>query len=273
MEKTALKGIKTIAPFDSAYIKVGMKGKWNLMDKDGNILSPTWFSEIEKGADGYVKVALPASSKAKAPGLSLSFSSVSGMGKAAKAIASNLPARAFRFVSPESIEPISWSGFVARATAYGLPVLIDSKGRLFDLDGKRELKFIIDTATTERILSSLRKFNKRMHYEARECKAGHYTYLDTWESKISAWAFYFVSDDKSVCSGRERIINTGTKKWTDKVVFRVFDNLLPQGVMEKLRKAFGTPATEKVLSDKPNEPITDWYIEDFSTFASKLDEI
>ena len=115
MEKTALKGIKTIAPFDASYIKVGIKGgKWNLMDKDGNILSPTWFSEIERGADGYVKVALPAS-RAKAPGLSLSFSSVMGMGRAAKAIASNLPPSAFRFVSPESVEPISRPGFVPMA--------------------------------------------------------------------------------------------------------------------------------------------------------------
>lgn len=273
MEKTALKGIKTIAPFDSSYIKVGARGKWNLMDRDGNILSPTWFSEIEKGTDGYVKVSLPAP-RAKTPGLSLSFSSVAGMGRAAKAIASDLPAFAFRFVSPESVEPISRPGFVARATAYGLPVLIDSKGRLFDKDGKKELKFIIDTSTTEKILSALRKFNKRMHYETRECEPEHFSYYDTWENKISAWAFYFVSDDLCVCSGRgEHVINTDTKKWTDKVVLRVFDNLLPQGVMEKLKKTFGTPAQERVLKCRPNEPMTDWNIEDFSTLASKLDAI
>ena len=144
------------------------------------------------------------------------------------------------------------------------------------MDGRNELRFIIDTATTEKILSSLRKFNKRMHYEARECTPDHFTFLDIWENKISAWAFYFVSDDMSVCSGRgeKGIINTETKKWTDKVVLRVYNNLLPQGVMEKLGKAFGTPAKEKARAlNGKSEPMTDWNIEDFSTLASKLDEI
>lgn len=56
MKRTILTTLKIteIEPFDQTYIKVFKSGKYNLMDKDGKLVTETWFDEIHHNVDNTI---------------------------------------------------------------------------------------------------------------------------------------------------------------------------------------------------------------------------
>ena len=72
MTKKNLSKIAEILPFNDKYVLVGKKKYansktlvWNLMDKDGRLLSDNWFASISKNSDGSIKTEVKTTARAK----------------------------------------------------------------------------------------------------------------------------------------------------------------------------------------------------------------
>ena len=121
MKKSQLTKITTILPFDAKYIKVGKNRNklWNLMDSEGNLISETWFENIEKTTDG----AIITKSEKK----EMRFVNV-GSFKKFNSVRDLVPVSVIGLIDIDTIEPTECSGYVAKAYFFGKRIYIKADG-------------------------------------------------------------------------------------------------------------------------------------------------
>ena len=276
MEKTSLKQITSIFPFDANYVKVG-KGKknvkWNLMDSDGNLVSNTWFSSIVKNIDGSIVTAL-AKRRELAEATFLDVDSFVRNVDVVKLV----PMRCISLVDTGSLVSIKDPKYIARATVYGKMVYIDKAGDIWLPNGTK-LRLLLNTVDSERLFAALRRFNKKMHYDTKPLEDGdRSTFESLRENKIAAWAFYFATEGLSLETNysNPQIRDDDTKKWTDDLIFRVRDGDLPQSVLDALNAGLGEVKKAEPLNYKGHDVwLYTWHLkkEDLNKLIGLLDSI
>jgi len=242
MKKSTLTGITTILPFDSHYIKVEKKGKWNLMDADGKLVSDTWFGSISKNSDGSISTETVRRGRAKA--VEAKFLDVGSLVNTVKVIGV-VPAECVSMLDSGSIVVIHGNPkYVAKATLYGREVFIDKNGGIYDASGTK-LRLLFNTVDSERLFKAVRQFNKKLHYESRQLvKSEHGTYKKMIDNKLAMWAFYWVNDEWSIITDHEEMeMENDVRKWTDDFIIRIATDLTPQTVQNTLDKVFGEHKT------------------------------
>lgn len=263
MNKTQLKQVTTILPFDEKYVKVG-KGrkniKWNLMDESGKLISSTWFSSLDKNSDGSLTTCV-AKRKEKVEVKFINPASITSFDAAVKLV----PASVISLVDTGTLEPYNMAGFVAKAKLYGQTVFIKKNGDIYNSNGTK-LRLLFNTVDTERLMAAIHRFNKKMHYDYKPISDEYEsdTFQLIGDNKISMFSFYFVTDEYSITStfGRAKI-QKGAKKWTDKFAIRIMGKLLSEDVKNDLNKKFkqeGTPYVKDESISKKWEPWT-WLFE------------
>ena len=273
MEKQSLKTITTVFPFDAKFIKVG-KGKknikWNLMDADGNLVSPNWFSAISKNADGSI-VAKAIVKRVLSEATFLSVNSFVDSAKNFKAV----PISFFSLVDTGSLVPCRIRGYVAEATFYGEEVFLDKDGNIYDGNGNK-LRVLLNTADGERFYNAIWRFNRKVNYEVSPASASDakpYT-LEAIEShKQSMLGFYFLKEDwYADTSFKNLTIGKNCKKWTDDLIVRVILSTTPESVLAKLKASFGEGTFQEVSN---GIKIVSWHFKktDLDRIVSVLDSI
>lgn len=245
MKKQQLTKITTILPFDSKYIKVGKNRNklWNLMDSDGNLISETWFENIEKTTDGAIIT--------KAEKKEMRFVNV-GSFKKFNSVRELVPVSVIGLIDIDTIEPTECCGYVAKAYFFGKRIFIKADGRIFD-NNDNELHIMFNSVDTIRLNNALLDLNKKLHYD------GNYDYEYGWQEtidkKISIFGFYWIDDDEcNVKIGYNKVdISCHTKKWTDELKIRATLNM-PVRVREQLIEKWGTPKLQ--YSGEYNENYT-----------------
>ena len=232
MKKSNLTKITTIIPFDSNYIKVGKNRNklWNLMDAEGNLISETWFENIEKTTDG----AIITKSEKK----EMRFVNV-GSFKKFNSIREIVPVSVIGLIDINTIEPTECTGYVAKAYFFGKRIYIKADGRIFDSDDN-ELHIMFNCVDTLRLNNALLNLNKKLHYDGNyDCE---HDWRKTIDNKVSIFGFYWIDDDESSVSvGYTNVdMDDDTKKWTDALKIRATLNM-PKSVREKLSEKWGTP--------------------------------
>lgn len=263
MNKTQLKQITAILPFDDKYIKAG-KGrkniKWNLMDSDGNLISTTWFSSLEKNSDGSL-TACVAKRKEKIEVKFINPTAITSFDTAVKLV----PARVISLVDTGMLVPYKTDRYVAKAKLYGREVFITKSGDIYDGDGNK-LRLLFNTVDTERLMAAIHRFNKKMHYDYKPISDEYES--DTFQlisdNNISLFTFYFVTDEYSITSsfGHAKI-QKGAKKWMDKFAIRIMGKVLPENMINALNEKFGQEAVKHTKNDitfATYEPWT-WFFE------------
>ena len=237
MEKTSLKQINSIFPFDANYVKVG-KGrknvKWNLMDSDGNLVSPNWFSAISKNADGSI-VAKAIVKRVLSEATFLSVNSFVDSAKNFKTV----PISFFSLVDTGSLVPYKTACYIAKATFYGERVFLDKDGNIYDGNGNK-LRVLLNTVDGERFYRAIWKFNRRVNYEAAALDPTEWTLQAMADKKQAMLGFYFLNDDWHVDTNfKTMAIGKKTKKWTDDLIVRIVLSVTPESVVAKLKESFG----------------------------------
>jgi hypothetical protein len=233
MKKQQLVKITTILPFDAKYIKVGKSRNklWNLMDSEGNLISETWFENIEKNNDGSIKTITEKKEEIK-------FTSVKSISIYNEVI-KFVPATVMNIVDVDSIERYENCGYVARAYFFGKRVYIKADGRIFDEDDN-ELRIMFNSVDTIRLNNALVKFNKKIHYDF-DSTIYHSDYSDLHKAHKTMWCFYWLNEDYRVRVGFDKpIIMDGIKKWTDDLKIRILVNGTPKNVIDELVKKWGS---------------------------------
>ena len=256
MNKTQLKQVTTILPFDAKYIKVG-KGrkniKWNLMDSDGNFISTTWFSSISKNSDGSVHAVTAAVTK-RAALKEATFVNVDSFAESAELV-KKIPIACFSLVDTGSLVSIKDSRYIARATVYGKMVYIDKNGEIWLPNGTK-LRLLLGTVDSERLFAAIHRFNKKMHYDVKYFEDDERSTFDTIrKNKMAAWAFYFATEDIALDTtyGHLQFRDDDAKKWTDDLIFRVRDGDLPQSVIDALNADLGKVEKKEPLNWKGHD--------------------
>ena len=239
MNKTQLKSVTTVLPFDANYIKVG-KGKknvkWNLMDSNGNLVSTTWFSSITKNADGSIITALANRSKLA----EATFLNVDSFVRNAD-IVKLVPMHSISLVDTGSLVSIKDNKYIAKATVYGKMVYIDKNGDIWLPNGTK-LRLLLNTVDSERLFAAVHRFNKKMHYDVKYLGDDERsTFSVVHDNKIAAWAFYYVTEDMSMETNysHPQLRDDVAKKWTDNLIFRVREGDLPQSAIDALNAGLG----------------------------------
>lgn len=236
MKKSQLTKITTILPFDGKYIKVGKNRNklWNLMDSEGNLISETWFENIEKNDDGSIKTINENKEEIK-------FTSVKSFNIYNKVI-KFVPATVMNIVDVDSIERYETDDYVARAYFFGKRVYIKADGRIFD-SNKNELHIMFNSVDTIRLNNAVYRLNKKLQYNGNFSSTQDTDWRTLIDNKISLFGFYWIDDDK--CTARigcdnVKLNNTTTKKWTDALKLRATVNM-PKNVREKLTELWDEP--------------------------------
>jgi len=247
MKKSNLTKITTILPFDSNYIKVGKNRNklWNLMDSEGNLISETWFENIEKTTDGAIIT--------KAEKKEMRFVNV-GSFKKFNSVRELVPVSVIGLIDIDSIEPTQCTGYVAKAYFFGKRIYIKADGRIFDNDDN-ELHIMFNCVDTIRLNNAVYRLNKKLHYNGNYSKDADTDWRTLVDNKISLFGFYWIDDDEcTVRLGCDCVkLNDGTKKWTDDFKLRATLNM-PKNVREKLTELWGEPA--KMYAGEYNENYT-----------------
>lgn len=232
MKKTQLTKITTILPFDGKYIKVGKNRNklWNLMDSEGNLISETWFENIEKTADGAIIT--------KQEKNEMRFVNVSSFMKF-NTVRELVPASVIGLIDVDTIEPTECTGYVARAYFFGKRIYIKTDGRIFD-SNDNELHIMFNCVDTIRLNKALLDLNKKLHYDGNY-RAEH-DWRKTIDNKFSIFGFYWIDEDKSSVSvGYNEVdLSSTTQKWTDELKIRATLNM-PKSVRNQLIAKWGTP--------------------------------
>ena len=245
MKKSQLTKITTILPFDSNYVKVGKNSNklWNLMDSEGNLISETWFENIEKTTDDAI---ITKSEKNE-----MRFVNVETF-KKYNNVRELVPVSVIGLIDIDTIEPTECCGYVAKAYFFGKRIYIKADGRIFD-NTDNELHIMFNCVDTLRLNKALLDLNKKLHYD------GNYDCVNGWQStidnKISIFGFYWIDDDEcSVNIGYNKVdMDSDTKKWTDDFKLRATLNM-PKNVREKLTELWGEPV--KMYAGEYNENYT-----------------
>jgi hypothetical protein len=274
MNKTQLKQVTTILPFDAHYIKVG-KGKknikWNLMDSNGKLISSNWFSSITKNTDGSVITTVTKRKKVS----EATFLNVDSFAENAEFI-KKIPIACFSLVDTGSLVSIKDSRYIARATVYGKMVYIDKNGEIWLPNGTK-LRLLLNTVDSERLFAALRRFNKKMHYDTKPLEDGdRSTFESLRTNKIAAWAFYFATEGLSLETNysNPQIRDDNTKKWTDDLIFRVREGDLPQSAIDALNAGLGEVKKAEPLNYKGYDVwLYTWHLkkEDLNKLIATLD--
>lgn len=235
MKKTALTGITTILPFDTDYIKVGKDKdtKWNLMDKDGKLISTTWFQSVERNRDGSISTTVIEEKSHKvAP---VKFIDVVAMRSFSDVVAI-MPPIVMNLVDTGSIKPCDDGRYVATASFYGMKVYITKEGHIYDTNGVK-LRILFNTVDTERLNNCLNKLNKKLNFDF-DGNEKSFSWSDTIKSKEAIFAFYWVTDDCSVDLGRNTpMTHIRNPKWSDDLKIRA-DQLMPENIRNSLSKTW-----------------------------------
>ena len=258
MNKTQLKLVTAILPFDDKYIKVG-KGKknikWNLMDKNGKLISSTWFSSLEKNSDGSLTTCV-TKRKEKVEVKFIAPAAITSFDAAVKLV----PASVISLVDTGTLEPYNMAGFVAKAKLYGQTVFIKKNGDIYNSNGTK-LRLLFNTVDTERLMAAIHRFNKKMHYDYKsvsdECESDTFQLIG--DNKISMFSFYFVTDEYSITStfGRAKI-QKSAKKWTDQFAIRIMGKLLSEDVKNDLNEKFKREGTKYVKDESISKKWEPW---------------
>lgn len=234
MKKQQLTKITTILPFDSKYIKVGKNRNklWNLMDSEGNLISETWFENIEKNNDGSIKTINEKKEEIK-------FTSVKSI-SIYNEIIKFVPAIVMNIVDVDSIERYENGVYVARAYFFGKRVYIKADGRIFDEDDN-ELRIMFNSVDTIRLNNALVKFNKKIHYNFDSTNHHSTDYPDIHKANKTMWGFYWLNEDYRVRASFDKpLVMNGIKKWTDDLKIRMFVKDTPKNVIDELIKKWGS---------------------------------
>lgn len=274
MNKTQLKQVTTVLPFDTNYIKVG-KGKknmkWNLMDSNGKLISSNWFSSITKNTDGSVITTVTKHKEVS----EATFLNVDSFAESAELV-KKIPIACFSFVDTGSLVAIKDSRYIARATVYGKMVYIDKNGEIW-LPSGTKLRLLLSTVDSERLFAAIHRFNKKMHYEVKYLEDSERSTFDSVRAnKIAAWAFYYATKDLSLETNysHPQIRDDNTKKWTDDLIFRVRDGDLPQSAIDALNAGLGEVKKAEPLNYKGHDVwLYTWHIkkEDLNKLIATLD--
>ena len=245
MKKQQLAKITTILPFDAKYIKVGKNRNklWNLMDSEENLISETWFENIEKNNDGSIKTINEKKEEIK-------FTSVKSISIYNEVI-KFVPATVMNIVDVDSIERYENCDYVARAYFFGKRVYIKADGSIFDEDNN-ELRIMFNSVDTIRLNNAIVKFNKKIHYDF-DSTIYHQDYSDLHKAHKTMWCFYWLNEDYRVRVGFDKpIIMDGIKKWTDDLKIRMLVNGTPKNVIDELVKKWGSNFYEAETGDDYN---------------------
>lgn len=233
MKKQQLTKITTILPFDSQYIKVGKNRNklWNLLDSEGNLISETWFENIEKNNDGSIKTINEKKEEIK-------FTSVKSI-SIYNEIIKFVPAIVMNIVDVDSIERYENYGYVAKAYFFGKRVYIKADGRIFDEDDN-ELRIMFNSVDTIRLNNALVKFNKKIHYNFDS--TNHISdYSDVHKAHKTMWGFYWLNEDYRVRVSYDKpLVMNDIKKWTDDLKIRMIVKDTPKNVIDELIKKWGS---------------------------------
>ena len=247
MKKQQLAKITTILPFDSKYIKVGKNRNklWNLMDSEGNLISETWFENIEKTTDGAIIT--------KAEKKEMRFVNV-GSFKKFNSVRELVPVSVIGLIDIDTIEPTIRSGYVAKAYFFGKMIFIKADGRIFD-NNDNELHIMFNCVDTIRLNNAVYSLNKKLQYNGNFSSTEDTDWETVINNKISMFGFYWIDDDKcAVRIGCDNVkLNNVTKKWTDDFKLRATLNM-PKNIREKLTKLWGEP--KKQYDGEYNENYT-----------------
>lgn len=237
MKKSQLTKITTILPFDGKYIKVGKNRNklWNLMDSEGNLISETWFENIEKTTDG----AIITKSEKK----EMRFVNV-GSFKKFNSVRELVPVSVIGLLDIDTIEPSDYDGYVATARFFGKKIWIKENGRIFDSNGN-ELHIMFNCVDTLRLNNAVYRLNKKLQYNGNFSSTEDTDWRTVIDNKISLFGFYWIDNDKcTVRIGCDNVkLAAGTKKWTDDFKIRATINM-PKNVREKLTELWGEPDTK-----------------------------
>lgn len=247
MKKSQLTKITTILPFDSNYVKVGKNSNklWNLMDSEGNLISETWFENIEKTTDD----AIITKSEKK----EMRFVNV-GSFKKFNSVRELVPVSVIGLIDIDTIEPSECSGYVAKAYFFGKMIFIKADGRIFD-SNDNELHIMFNCVDTIRLNNAIYSLNKKLQYNGNFSSTEDIEWVNTINNKISLFGFYWIDNDECcVHLGCDNVkLIYGTQKWTDDFKIRATLNM-PKNVREKLTELWGEPA--KMYAGEYNENYT-----------------
>ena len=239
MKKSQLTKITTILPFDSNYVKVGKNSNklWNLMDSEGNLISETWFENIENTTDGAIIT--------KEKKNEMRFVNVDTF-KKYNNVRDLVPASVIGLLDIDTIKPTECSGYVAKAFFFGKRIYIKADGRIFGINDN-ELHIMFNCVDTIRLNNAVYSLNKKLQYNGNFSSTEDTGWETIITNKISLFGFYWIDDDEcSVHIGRENVkLSNVTKKWTDDFKLRATLNM-PKRVREKLTELWGEPETGKV---------------------------
>lgn len=246
MTKKNLSKIAEILPFNDKYVLVGKKKYansktlvWNLMDKDGRLLSDNWFASISKNSDGSIKTEVKATARAKKV-TEVTFLNTESFAKACN-VMSLVPVACLSLVDSGSIEPYTGNDkrFIAKAKLYGQVVFLDKDGNVYK-DGVK-LRLLFNTVDSERLFKATWAFNKKLHYECKPLPDNTSNIVQLVnDNKVAMWCFYWVDPTWSVTTDhKELVMQDVTKKWTDDLIVRIARDLVPDSVKELLTKSLG----------------------------------
>lgn len=247
MKKSQLTKITTILPFDSNYVKVGKNSNklWNLMDSEGNLISETWFENIEKTTDD----AIITKDEKK----EMRFVNVGSL-KKFNSVRELVPVSVIGLIDIDTIEPAECSGYVAKAYFFGKMIFIKADGRIFD-SNDNELHIMFNCVDTIRLNNAIYRLNKKLQYNGNFSSTEDNEWETTINNKISLFGFYWIDNDE--CCVRLGCDNVkliyGTQKWTDDFNIRATLNM-PKNVREKLTELWGEPV--KIYAGEYNESYT-----------------
>lgn len=247
MKKSQLTKITTILPFDSNYVKLGKNSNklWNLMDSEGNLISETWFENIEKTTDDAIIT--------KAEKTEMRFVNV-GSFKKFNSVRELVPVSVIGLIDIDTIEPAECSGYVAKAYFFGKRIYIKADGRIFD-SNDNELHIMFNCVDTIRLNNAIYRLNKKLQYNGNFSSTEDNEWETTINNKISLFGFYWIDNDECcVRLGCDNVIlKYGTQKWTDDFMLRATLNM-PKNVREKLTELWGEPV--KIYAGEYNENYT-----------------
>ncbi len=257
MTKKNLSKIAEILPFNDKYVLVGKKKYansktlvWNLMDKDGRLLSDNWFASISKNSDGSIKTEVKATARAKKV-TEVTFLNTESFAKACD-VMSLVPVTCLSLVDSGSIEPYKGTDkrYIAKAKLYGQEVFLDKDGNVYK-DGVK-LRLLFNTVDSERLFKAAWSFNKKLHYECKPLKESENNLVQLVnDNKVALWMFYWVDESWNVITDHEELaMRNDTKKWTDDFIVRVATDLVPDSVKDLLTKSFGAPEDKETSGVK-----------------------
>lgn len=247
MKKSQLTKITAILPFDSNYVKVGKNNNklWNLMDSEGNLISETWFENIEKTTDDTIIT--------KAEKKEMRFMNV-GSFKKFNSVRELVPVSVIGLIDIDTIEPAECSGYVAKAYFFGKRIYIKADGRIFDSDDN-ELHIMFNCVDTIRLNNAIYHLNKKLQYNGNFSSTEDNEWETIINNKISLFGFYWIDNDECcVHLGCDNVkLIYGPQKWTDDFKIRATLNM-PKNVREKLTELWGEPV--KIYAGEYNENYT-----------------